>query len=145
MMNIKKIAPHFSISEQIVLSDISFLSELGIKTLICNRPENENGHLLTYLEVKQEAKKWGIEFFAIPSSSRDISDDALDQFIQIITQQKKNVHAYCKTGGRSSIFWCLSQVIHFSVEKVLANAMEIGVDLSTLRGRLHLLRQKYTT
>ena len=108
-MQIKHIEENFSISEQITLDDIKTLAELGVKTLICNRPEGEEPNQLTNAQITDEAKSHGINFVHIPSPGREIPQDALILFIKTLAEMNCKTHAYCRTGTRSSIFWELMQ------------------------------------
>ena len=108
-MQINSINEKFSISEQIAISDIKVLAEMGVKILICNRPEGEEQNQLTNEQIINEARCCGIEFIHIPSPGRDIPQDALALFTKTFAERDEKIHAYCRTGTRSSIFWDLMQ------------------------------------
>ncbi|PHS18642.1 MAG: TIGR01244 family phosphatase [Kangiella sp.] len=108
-MQIKHIEENFTISEQIALEDIKSLSEMGVKTLICNRPEGEEPNQITNEQIIKEANLFDIEFVHIPSPGREIPQDSLNLFIKTLTENNNKTHAYCRTGTRSSIFWELMQ------------------------------------
>lgn len=108
-MNFRQLHENFSISEQITLDDIKALSSQGVKTIICNRPDGEEPNQLTCAEIKVVASEHKIDFIHIPVPGRDIPADALDKFVEVIANTDGKIHAYCKTGTRSSIFWDLSQ------------------------------------
>ncbi len=108
-MQIKHIEDNFTVSEQIALEDIKTLAEMGVKTLICNRPEGEEPNQLSNAEIISESETHGIKFVHIPSPGREIPQDSLDLFIKTINEKSGKIHAYCRTGTRSSIFWELMQ------------------------------------
>ncbi len=108
-MNLQQLHNNFSISEQISLEDIATLAASGVTTIICNRPDGEEPNQITCLEIKTTAEANGINFVHIPVPGRDIPAEALEKFINIISENDSKIHAYCRTGTRSSIFWQLSQ------------------------------------
>lgn len=108
-MNIKNLDDNFSISEQISLEDVKMLAAKGVKTIICNRPDNEEPNQLSYKEISDTAKAHGIDFAYIPAKGRDIPEESLEAFSQLFENRSDKKHAYCRTGARSSIFWNLSQ------------------------------------
>jgi len=108
-MNLQQLDEKFSISEQIALDDIKILASQGVKTIICNRPDDEEPNQITCAEIKAVADEFEINFVHIPVPSRDIPADALQEFSKVIASTNEKTHAYCKTGTRSSIFWELSR------------------------------------
>ncbi len=135
-MNRVEINPDFSVSEQITLDDIKHLKEAGVATLICNRPDGEEPNQLACCDIKTEAEKHGISFYHIPVAGREIPQDALLEFIRTIDQCASPVHAYCRTGTRSSIFWGLSEVRNCSPQQVIEAAKKVGIDLTPVAGQL---------
>jgi len=108
-MNLQQLHDNFSISEQISLEDITVLAASGVKTIICNRPDGEEPNQITCAEIKATAEDNGINFVHIPVAGRDVSPAALQEFVNVVQGNDSKIHAYCRTGTRSSIFWQLSQ------------------------------------
>ncbi|MDQ7048200.1 MAG: TIGR01244 family sulfur transferase [Enterobacterales bacterium] len=135
-MNRIEINSNFSVSEQITLEDIKSLKALGITTLICNRPDGEEPNQLMCCEIKAEAEKQGIQFFHIPVAGREIPQQAFLEFVKTIDQSTAPVHAYCRTGTRSAIFWALSEARNCTPEAVLKNAKAVGIDLTPVADQL---------
>ncbi|MFT6733498.1 MAG: sulfide:quinone oxidoreductase [Polaribacter sp.] len=140
-MQIKQIEENFSISEQIVLEDIKTLSDIGIKILICNRPESEEANQLNNAEVITEAESHGIEFVHIPSAGREIPQESLALFVKTRKDCNGKMHAYCRTGARSSIFWGLAQAIDLPSQTVIENAQKVGFDLTGVETQLLAINQ----
>jgi len=141
-MQIKNIEDNFTISEQITLEDIKTLAEMGVKLLICNRPEGEEPNQLTNAEITGEAKSHGINFVHIPSPGREIPLDSLELFVKTFKDCNEKIHAYCRTGTRSSIFWGLAQAFDLPCKTVLDNAQKVGLDLSGVEAQLVAINQK---
>ena len=133
-----------SISEQIALGDIKTLANDGIKVLICNRPDGEEPNQLSCAEVKAAADANGINFVHIPVAGRIIPEDALEEFVKIINGCNDKIHAYCRTGTRSSIFWGLSQARIHSADEVLANAESLGINLTPVVDQIERVCRKYS-
>lgn len=108
-MNIKQLAENFTISEQITLEDIETLATLGIKTLICNRPDGEEPNQITCAEINTVAAANGIDFVHIPVAGKDVPAESLEKFATVLQETNDRVHAYCRSGTRAAIFWDLSQ------------------------------------
>ena len=108
-MNIRQLDQNFTISEQITLEDIETLAALGIKTIICNRPDGEEPNQITCAEIKTAATANGISFAHIPVVGKDIPTESLEKFVTVLQETDDRVHAYCRSGMRASIFWELSQ------------------------------------
>lgn len=133
----------FSVSEQITLQEIKTLAEEGVKVLICNRPDGEEPNQISCAEIKAAAEANGINFVHIPVPGREIPDTALQEFIQVIDGCKDKIHAYCRTGTRSSIFWGLSHARTNSTEKVLAKAESLGINLTPVADQIEKIYQKH--
>ncbi len=134
----------FSVSEQIKLEDIKQLADDGVKTLICNRPDGEEPNQLACCDIKAEAEKHGIQFFHIPVAGREIPEDALRDFTSTLDKCDKKVHAYCRTGTRSAIFWALSQARSQSPDEVLETAKAVGIDLTPVTPQIEKVNRQHS-
>ena len=136
-----QINQQLSISGQITLEEITELAQHGIKTLICNRPDGEEPNQLAASQIKAAAEKMGIKFVNIPVPGRVIPESSLNEFIEALKNTDDKVHAYCRTGMRSSIFWGLSKAKQKSVNEVLSEAKSLGFDLSPVTEQLEIAHQ----
>ena len=55
----KAISPELSLSEQISVSDVKTIAELGFKSIICNRPDSEGPDQPTFEEIQATAEVLG--------------------------------------------------------------------------------------
>jgi sulfide:quinone oxidoreductase len=55
-MKILKVNKQFSISDQVTPTDIQELAELGVRTLVCNRPDGEVQDQVDFESISIEAK-----------------------------------------------------------------------------------------
>lgn len=142
-MNVLKIDDKLSISEQITEQDVKQLADLGVKTIICNRPDGEEPNQISCQAIKDAAEQNGIQFVHIPVSGRDIPMQSLNEFIACIEASNEKIHAYCRTGTRCSIFWGLSQARDMPAELVLEKAQAKGFNLTPVKTQLESVYQAY--
>jgi uncharacterized protein (TIGR01244 family) len=135
-MNIKKISPHFSVTGQISVSDISAIAASGIKTIIGNRPDNESEGQPAVSDIAAAAEAQGLTFLNVPVSSKFITDANVDEFERACNDAAEPVLAYCRTGMRSTILWALAQTRSKKIDQILSATAEAGYDLSRLQPRL---------
>ena len=103
-MSFNVLSPQVSVSGQIQASDLSKLKEFGVEIVICNRPDNEDHPQPLFSEIADEALSLGLETYNIPFSGGEMTQAQVDEFKAILDSGKK-IHAYCRSGNRSSIIW----------------------------------------
>ncbi len=97
----KKINNDLYIGPQINEGNVKDLVNLGIRTIICNRPDNE-GEGQTNIEfIKREAENHGLSVEYIPFSHLKLSMEDVKSFAGILEGKKKPIFAYCLSGLRS--------------------------------------------
>lgn len=96
-----------SVSGQISPEQVSEFAALGVEVLVCNRPDFEEPNQPTFSEVESAAKEHGIEIVNIPFSGGQMSVEHVEAFADILKSNKR-IHAYCRTGNRSSHLWAAS-------------------------------------
>ena len=101
-MNIKTVAPEFSVSPQIFTGDIGELKAKGFRALICNRPDHEEPG---QPDIAAAAAAVGLEARHIPVRPDAISPADVAAFGRAIEELPGPVLAYCRSGGRSSALW----------------------------------------
>ena len=142
-MNKIQIHENFSISEQITLDEIESLADDGVKILICNRLDGEEPNQITCAEIKAAADANGISFVHIPVPGRIIPEEALEEFVKVIDGSTDKIHAYCRTGTRTSIFWGLSHARTNSVDDVLTKAESLGINLTPVADQIEKVCSKH--
>uniref|UniRef100_A6VTM1 Uncharacterized protein n=1 Tax=Marinomonas sp. (strain MWYL1) TaxID=400668 RepID=A6VTM1_MARMS len=104
----KQITDNYSVSEQINLDDIDALAESGVTLIICNRPDGEEEGQLPFADVAAYAEEKNIKAEHIPFAGGQMTASDVTAF-QAAIQNAENVHAYCRTGNRSSQIWQAAQ------------------------------------
>lgn len=135
-MNIKPITPLYSVSEQIFPEDLSVIAAAGYKTVICNRPDNENPPHLRADEISKAAAAAGISFHSLPLTHQTMNSENITAQFEIANSVDGPVLAYCASGTRSSVIWALSQAGKQSADAILEQTAKAGYDLSGLRNAL---------
>ncbi|MBR7889147.1 TIGR01244 family phosphatase [Marinomonas sp. A79] len=107
-MQRKHITEQYSVSEQLTLNDVDTLAAAGVTLIICNRPDNEESGQLAFADIAAVAKDKGIATAHIPFSGGQMTEDDIKAFIGTI-QDAENVHAFCRTGNRSTQIWQAAQ------------------------------------
>lgn len=141
MPSIKKLTPDFAVAPQIQVEDIAALVGQGFKTIINNRPDNEEAGQPFSAQIAEEAARQGIRYQHIPVISGKLSEDHVIAFADAMKNLPKPIFAYCRSGTRSTTLWALSEAPHSNVDTILKTAHSAGYDLSTLRPRLEAAKR----
>jgi len=103
-MQMQKLTEQYSVSEQIDVTDISQLIAEGVEIIVCNRPDNEAADQPQFKSIENAAMEVGIQTVWIPFSANDLTFDKVNALSGLLKSGKK-IHAYCRTGNRSSVIW----------------------------------------
>ena len=74
-MEYREISDNYSVSGQILPEDIAAVKSAGFKSIICNRPDNEQPGQPSADSVKKAAEAAGLEFRYIPVISGQITEE----------------------------------------------------------------------
>lgn len=103
-MTINVLSPQVSVSGQIQVADLNLLADQGVEVIVCNRPDNEDQPQPTFAEIASAAETLSMEAYHIPFSGGDFTAEHVKQLKSLLDTGKK-IHAYCRSGNRSSILW----------------------------------------
>ncbi len=107
-MNIKQIDNQFYVSGQVGYSDLQDLADQGIKSLICARPDMEEGNQPVFDELASEAKKLGFETLHVPIRPGQACGDDVEKFATGFDKMPKPILGFCRSGARAHALWELS-------------------------------------
>lgn len=136
ILDIKRIDDELSVTSQIVSSELSAIVAAGFKTLICNRPDGEGEDQQVFGEIESAAQAVGLSIIYQPVQSGNVTDENSVHFGQLLDNATKPVLAYCRTGTRCTILWCLSRSGKLPVNEILNKAAAAGYDMSGITARL---------
>lgn len=98
-MEFRQITEDFSVAPQIGVDDIAAIRQAGFRSVICNRPDAEDG-AVPHDRVEQAVRAAGLEFRYIPVVSGQVTVDNVDDQAAALDDLPKPVLAYCRSGTR---------------------------------------------
>jgi len=139
-MEIKTISSGFSVSDQITVDDLNILMDKQVKSIICNRPDNEAEDQPSIQALEQEAAQHQIEIHYLPVVHDTINEKDVHEFELAFNNTAKPVHAYCRSGLRAITLWSLMQIKQgTAVADVVAVAQQAGFDFSKFTSKFAAL------
>ncbi|WP_417583514.1 TIGR01244 family sulfur transferase [Nitrincola sp.] len=121
---------------QLTAEDVQALADAGVKTLICNRPDQEEAGQPSTAELQALAESLGMQWFYQPVVSGQVMDEQGDDFGRILDQAALPVVAYCRSGARCGMLWALSQRYSLAGEQLVAALQQAGYDMPDFFKRL---------
>ena len=135
-MDIRRLAPALSVSEQILPSQLAELKAAGFRAIICNRPDGEGSDQPLFAEIKRAANAVGIEAHYLPAESGKVTDEQGAAFGKLFETLPKPVLAYCRSGMRSTTMWALSQAGQHDLPHIVESAKKAGFDMKGVIRRI---------
>lgn len=108
-MPFKQVSPKFSVSSQLTLDDVRDAAAQGFKTIICNRPDNEEATQLASKNVREQAEALGLKFAFIPISPSGPTASDVAKMRAALDKMQSPVLGYCRSGARSSKVFEMAQ------------------------------------
>jgi sulfide:quinone oxidoreductase len=134
MPKITYITPSFAVAGQLGEQDFAQLAAMGIKSVINNRPDGEDGVLVAADKAAEAAEHAGLNYRYVPVTNHEVLETAVvDVFEDALRALPGPTLAYCKTGNRSSILWAQVTARNNSTENTLRALSAAGFDLDFLR------------
>ncbi|PCM45765.1 TIGR01244 family sulfur transferase [Marinobacter sp. ANT_B65] len=135
-MDIRKIDDTISVTPQISYGDVAEAARLGFKTLVANRPDQEEFGQPSMADIEAAARENGMTWVYMPVQSGNVTDADVDRFGEMIRNSEKPVLAFCRTGTRCTILWSLNAVRTTPAQEVFSKASNAGYDMSGLAPRM---------
>ncbi|MDO4696193.1 MAG: TIGR01244 family sulfur transferase [Neisseria sp.] len=137
-MTIRRLSDTLYIAPQLDEASIAQAAALGIKSVICNRPDEEENGQTSAGQIKQKLAAHGITAFAHqPVTAPNVTATDAAEFARLTAQQPAPVLAYCRTGTRCTLLWALQAVADgMSAADALAAAEQIGINLNPFADKL---------
>ncbi|MDX1709849.1 MAG: TIGR01244 family sulfur transferase [Rhodovibrionaceae bacterium] len=141
MSSHQKITEDFHTGAQVGEADFEKLAAAGFKSVINNRPDDEEPGQLDHERAAAAAERAGLAYRYVPVSPTSIGEEDVESFARALEELPKPVFAHCRSGMRSTALWALSQVSERGIDDVMGRAAAAGYDLSALRSRLESRQQ----
>jgi len=106
-MQYRQIDDKFAVSGQIATADVAEIARAGFKSIICNRPDTEDG-AIPHETMARAAAAAGLEFRFIPVVSGGITPDDVEVMAAAIGHLPQPVFAYCRSGARSANLYAMA-------------------------------------
>lgn len=129
-MEIRKLTNQISVAPQIMANDVPAIVAAGFRSVICNRPDNEETGQPCCDAIAQAVKAAGLTWHNQPIISGTLSLRDAKVFASLISELPKPVLAYCRTGTRCVMLWCLSQVEQRPMFEILSTAQAAGYNVA---------------
>lgn len=101
-MDIRPVTENYSVSDQILPSDIGEIKAAGFRSIVCNRPDGEAADQPAFSEVAAEAERQGLAIRHIPIGPMGVTPDAVAAMVDALDEMDGPMLGYCRSGARST-------------------------------------------
>ncbi|KQZ99544.1 oxidoreductase [Mesorhizobium sp. Root157] len=108
-MDIRQISEDYSVSGQIAPEEVAAIKAAGFKSVICNRPDNEQPDQPSHEAVRAAVEAAGLTFRYIPVISGQMTADNVADHGKALDELPGPVFAYCRSGARSTNLFAAAQ------------------------------------
>lgn len=137
---IRHINESISVAPQIAVEHVADIAAAGFKTIVNNRPDDEDAGQPSGDAIRAAAEAAGLKYVAIPVTHAGFSHPQIDAMTQALTDLDGPVLAYCRSGTRSCNLWALAAAkAGRNPNLLLAQAEDAGYDLRGIRPMLDAL------
>ena len=128
----KTITDSYSVEGQITLDQVAEIAAAGFKSIVCNRPDNEEPGQTQFSAIALTAKKYGMSAVHLPVITGNITQDNVAAFTNMIADLPSPVFAYCRSGTRCTMLWSLMEKGRRPASDILQRAAKAGYDMSPM-------------
>ncbi len=137
---IRQINESISVAPQIAVEQVADIAAAGFKTIVNNRPDDEDAGQPSGDAIRTAAEAAGLKYVSIPVTHSGFSHPQIDAMTQALTDSDGPVLAYCRSGTRSCNLWALAAAkAGRNPNLLLAQAEDAGYDLRGIRPMLDAL------
>lgn len=108
-MDIRQITDSYSVSQQVEPDEIAAIKEAGFKTVICNRPDDEQPGQPSHDAIKAAVEAAGLTFRYIPVISGQMTMENVEDQAAALEEVEGPVLAYCRSGTRCTNLYAAIQ------------------------------------
>ena len=133
MPPLMELAPGLTAAGALSAADIEALAASGVKTIVNNRPDNEDPGQLPADAARALCAAHGIAYHHIPFVGATLTRADIDAFDAVLKTAPHPLVAHCRSGTRSTIVWALTRMRHGEdAASLVALGARNGVDISAL-------------
>jgi len=127
------LAPGLSAAGNLARDDIEALARAGVRTIVNNRPDNEDPGQLPAAEAKRIAEARGVAYHHIPFTAATLTRAEVDAFEQVLAGAEQPIVVHCRSGTRSTLLWALARMRAGADPLALIDqAARQGIDIAAL-------------
>jgi uncharacterized protein (TIGR01244 family) len=127
------LAPGLSAAGNLGRDDIDVLARAGVRTIVNNRPDNEDPGQLPAAEAKRIAEARGVAYHHIPFTAATLTRAEVDAFEQVLAGAEQPIVVHCRSGTRSTLLWALARMRAGADPLALIDqAARQGIDIAAL-------------
>jgi len=108
-MEYREISEDYSVAGQIQPEDVAAIKQAGFKSVICNRPDDEQPGQPSADTLKAAVEAAGLAFRYIPVISGQITVENVEDQAEALDELEGPVFAYCRSGARCTNLYGLIQ------------------------------------
>src|SRR5205085_4300909 len=105
-----ELAPGLSAAGKLDRADIEALAASGVRTIINNRPDDEDPGQLPAGEARHLAEAHGMAYHHIPFTAATLTRADIDAFAATLRSAPQPVVLHCRSGTRSTLIWALTRL-----------------------------------
>ena len=138
-MQYNTLSDDYSVSPQIDVADVPSIAQAGFKSVICNRPDQENPESRQIEAIKAAVEAAGMDFSENVFDPSSFGPDKIERQAELLAQLPGPVFAYCASGNRCSVVWAFTQAGRVATDRILDATTSAGYQLSHLRPQLEMI------
>ncbi len=128
----RRLTEDFWVAPQLEERDFPRVAELGVRTVINNRPDGEAPDQLPSAAAEAAARRAGLVYVAVPVPSEGLFPDQVAAMTEALRRTEGPWLAYCRSGTRSCRLWAFVAARRRDPVEILEAAARAGYDLRDL-------------
>jgi uncharacterized protein (TIGR01244 family) len=108
-MNVMPLTPDYAVAPQIRAEDVATIAAQGFRSIMCNRPDDEEPGQPRYAEIAAAATAAGLAVVHVPVVSGRILPGDVEAFSAALRDLPGPVLAYCRSGARCQNLWMMAR------------------------------------
>ena len=138
-MQYNTLSDDYSVSPQIDVTDVPSIAQAGFKSVICNRPDQENPVSRQIEAIRAAVEAAGMDFAENVFDPSSFGPDKIERQAKLLAQLPGPVFAYCASGNRCSVVWAFTQAGRVTTDRILDATTRAGYQLAHLRPQLEMM------
>jgi uncharacterized protein (TIGR01244 family) len=138
-MQFNTLSDDYSVSPQIDVADVPGIAQAGFKSVICNRPDQENPESHQIEAIKAAVEAAGMDFAENVFDPSSFGPDKIERQADLLAQLPGPIFAYCASGNRCSVVWAFTQAGRVATDRILDATTRAGYQLAHLRPQLEMM------